>query len=90
MVFEWIDRYFEMRRRPNDRLFNLGITQLPETVSSLSDGCCYGVKIRQRDIRESLVRKTIEQAWSTHRSVVMLSTACDRWHEIIDSSLHRP
>jgi len=88
MVFEWIDRHFEMRRRPNDSLFNLGITQLPETVSSLSDGCCYGIKIRQQDIRESLVRKTIEQAWSTKRSVVMLSTHCDRWHDIIDSSLH--
>jgi cellulose biosynthesis protein BcsE len=62
----------------------IGIENLPEKVSSIYSGQLYGVCVRNRNIRETLIAGTIKHAWQEGAQVVVVSRQPEIWSGLIE------
>ena len=66
----------------------IGIENLPETVSSIYSGQLYGVCVRNRNMRETLIAGTIKRAWQEGAQVVVVSNQPEIWAGLIERMAH--
>jgi cellulose biosynthesis protein BcsE len=68
---------------------SVGIDCLPESVSNVYSGQLYGICIRNRDIRNVLIARTMERAWEENAQSVIVSSRPEIWAGLLEKMAHK-